>query len=92
MGCGASKNGGGEVDKKKGTVDQDTRARKQSILLEIPEIKVVSGEAVTLTSLPRVIFIFGTVFESCKTTCTVGFFFPAVLIARVDCKKLHELQ
>ena len=61
MGCGASKSGGGEADKAKdgNKAAQDTR--KQSIFEKIPEIKVTSGNAVKLTSLPRVIFIFGMV-------------------------------
>ena len=67
MGCGASKNGGAGGETAAGGKPGDpgreaaaNRARKQSVIAaEIPDIKVVTGEAVKLTAFPRVIFIFG---------------------------------
>lgn len=56
MGCGASK-GGGEKESVKAATGKD--GRRKSILKEVADIEVVSGEAITLTDLPRVIFIFG---------------------------------
>ena len=66
MGCGASKSGGGGTGEApasgKDSSDPAQGAQKQTILQNIPEIKVVSGEAVKLTSqFPRVIFIFGII-------------------------------
>ena len=64
MGCGASKSGSGEREKAKEDTIRSKATKdekKHSIFEEIPEIKVISGDAVKLTSLPRVIFIFGTV-------------------------------
>ena len=75
MGCGASKSGGaGETEKEKEDGSKATKdARKQSIFVEIPEIKVISGNAVKLTSFPRVIFIFGMVNVNNKKTTLLGF-------------------
>ena len=60
MGCGASK-GGGEKENEKAATGKDAGpgGRGKPVLKEVADIKVVSGEAVTLTDLPRVIFIFG---------------------------------
>lgn len=65
MGCGASKNGGGGRDaanNEEGGTKAGTAApggRRQSVVKEVANIKVASGDAVKLTNLPRVIFIFG---------------------------------
>lgn len=60
MGCGASK-GGGEKGSGKAAAGKDggPGGRRKSVLKEVVDIKAVSGEAVTLTNFPRVIFIFG---------------------------------
>ena len=58
MGCGASK-GGGESEMAATGKDGGPDGRRKSVLKEIADIKVVSGEAITLTDFPRVIFIFG---------------------------------
>ena len=74
MGCGASKSGAGETDKAKEDNSKAAKdTRKQSIFEKIPEIKVSSGNAVKLTSLPRVIFIFGMVKVLQKQSTLFGF-------------------
>ena len=57
MGCGSSK-GGGEKESEKAATGKGG-GRRKSVLKEVADVKVVSGESVTLTDLPRVIFIFG---------------------------------
>ena len=73
MGCGASKNSGAAGGEAAGQ-PAASGARKQSIVaaVEVPDIKVVSGEAVKLTAFPRVIFIFGIVIVKVlhNTVCT----------------------
>ena len=76
MGCGASKNGGGNGEAANGKESGDAGrpapgARKQSIFKTIPEIKVETGEAVKLLpALPRVIFIFGIYMYTVIFFCT----------------------